>query len=178
MRVSRSRRVPVLALLRGANLGSKRFSPTALVKALDDLDITNIGAAGTFVIRKRVAQKELRERLTAELPFEPEIIVCSAKETLAALAAGSSLETPEGARRFATVMAKEPATPPSLPLVAPPTGEWGVRVLAIEGRFALGTRRPMAVAGVYPNEVVEKAFGVRATTRDWPTMEKVAALLA
>jgi hypothetical protein len=53
----------------------------------------------------------------------------------------------------------------------------GVAVLAVVGPFALGTRRPMAETGVYPNEVVEKTFGVTATTRDWPTMEKIAALL-
>jgi hypothetical protein len=30
---------------------------------------------------------------------------------------------------------------------------------------------------VYPNAVIEKAWGVRATTRDWATVEKVGRLL-
>jgi hypothetical protein len=63
----------------------------------------------------------------------------------------------------------------SLPLW--PASKWGVRVVALEGPFALGFRRPVAVAGVYPNAVIEKAWGVRATTRDWATLEKVGRLV-
>lgn len=167
-----------VVLLRGANLGKKRFSPKAVEAALADLDAVNVGAAGTFVVRKRVAAATLRERVQAELPWgDAEMVVCTAKEVLDALAAGGDVDAPAGARRFATAMARKPAKPPKLPLDAPPGAKWGVRVAKLSGRFALGARRSMAEAGVYPNEVVEKAFGVRATTRDWPTMERVAALL-
>jgi hypothetical protein len=31
---------------------------------------------------------------------------------------------------------------------------------------------------VYPNAVIEMAWGVRATTRDWATVEKVGRLVA
>lgn len=169
--------MPTVVLLRGANLGKKRFSPKALAEALGDLDLVNVGAAGTFVVRKRVAAKTLRERVAAELPWDdPEMVLCTANEVRDALEAGAKLDLPKDARRFATAMDKK-AKPPKLPLNAPEKGAWAVHVAAVEGRFALGARRSVAETGVYPNEVVEKAFGVRATTRDWPTLEKVAALL-
>lgn len=168
--------MPVLALLRGANLGSKRFSPKAVEAELADLDVRSIGAAGTFVVGKRVAEATLRKRMAEALLFEPELFVLPAAEVEAALAAGSRLQVPDGAKPFATALAQAPKGA-KLPLEAPEGQAWGVRVLAVEGRFALGARRSVAETGVYPNEVIEKAFGVRATTRDWPTMEKVAKLL-
>lgn len=166
----------LVALLRGVNLGKKRFSPAALAKDLADVDATSVGAAGTLVVRGKVGQAALRKRIADWLPFECEILVASAAETLRAMETGEGVAVPDGARRFATAMARPPASPPGLPLDAPGTA-WAVRVAAIEGRFALGVRRSFAETGLYPNEVVEKAFGVKATTRDWPTMEKVAKLL-
>jgi uncharacterized protein (DUF1697 family) len=168
--------VAVVVLLRGANLGSKRFSTKAVVEALADLDVASIGAAGTFVVRKRVADAKLRARFADALPFEPEMILCAEAEVKAALAAGGKVKVPEDTRRFATAMEAAPARP-KLPLEVPAGPAWGVRVLAIEGRFALGARRRVDETGVYPNEVVERAFKVRATTRDWPTMEKIGKLL-
>jgi uncharacterized protein (DUF1697 family) len=59
-----------------------------------------------------------------------------------------------------------------------PKGSWGVRVIAVEGLFALSLwRRLEGETMVYPNAVVEKKFGVAATTRSWNTMEAVAAIL-
>lgn len=164
----------LVALLRGANLGKKRFSPLALAKELADLDVASIGAAGTFVARGRVTQAALRQRIKDALPFEAEIIVLSEKEVRAAATRGEAVSVPESTRRFATALARAPSRPlPPVPLEAPASGEWGVRVLVVEGRVAIGVRRRMDATGVYPNEVVEKAFGQPATTRDWPTVEKI-----
>jgi hypothetical protein len=168
----------VVVLLRGANLGSKRFSSKAVETELADLAAKSIGAAGTFVIKGRVAQKTLRARFVKALPFEPDLFVVEGSAVPAALEAGEALSVPSDARRFATLLGTPPAKKPSLPIEAPPGAAWGVRVLALNGPFALGVRRSFAVTGVYPNEVVEKAFGVRATTRDWPTLEKIAGALA
>ena len=161
----------LIDLLRDANLGKRRFSPKAVEKALADLDVVNVGAAGTFVVRSRVAQAALRKRIEEELPFEPApMAIATAKEVLAAVAAGEDIQVPAGGRRFATAMEK--AAKAKLPVEAP-----GIVILRVVGRFALGTRRPVTETGIYPNEVVERAFGVAATTRDWPTMEKLAKLL-
>ncbi|HWB11975.1 MAG TPA: hypothetical protein VG826_22310 [Pirellulales bacterium] len=169
----------LIVLLRGANVGGRRFSPKAVEAALADLDVVNLGAAGTFVVRKRVGEKSLRARIEAELPFAPApMIVVNDREIASALHAGESIDGPSDAKRFATAMESPPSLLPKLPIEAPNSARWGVRVVAVSGRFAIGLRRRVDATGVYPNEIVERAFGVAATTRDWPTMEKLAKLLA
>jgi uncharacterized protein (DUF1697 family) len=79
---------------------------------------------------------------------------------------------------FVSIMERPLREPPDLP-VDQPQGNWGVRVIAVEGRFALSLWRRLAgQTMVYPNAVVEKKLGVAATTRNWNTMEAVAEILA
>lgn len=164
--------VSLVVLLRGANLGKRRFSPKALAESLSDLGVVNIGAAGTFVAHGKVPVKILEARVADELPWdEPEMLVLTARAVKDALETGADLDTPAGARRFATAMSKAPAKP-KLPMETP-----GIVIDAIAGRVALGHRARVSETGVYPNEVVEKAFAVRATTRDWPTWEKIGKAL-
>ncbi len=167
----------LVVLLRGANLGSRRFSPKAVEEDLQDMGAKSVGAAGTFVIRRPPARRALLKRLDSAIPFDPQAILVTGAQVRAALAAGADLRAPAGAKRFATAVDKPPKAP-RLPIEAPPAPGWGVRVVALVGPFAIGFRRPVAAAGVYPNAVVEKAWSVRATTRDWPTMERVGALLS
>lgn len=157
----------LVALLRGANLGKKRFSPKAVETALKDLDVVSLGAAGTFVARASVPQAKLRERIASELPFECEIIILTAKEIRDAVAAGEALPTRVGAKRFATAMMKKPTR-----LV--PVSEGGVVVATLAGRVAIGDRRRVDEGGAYPNELIEKAYQTAATTRDWPTWQRIA----
>ena len=47
----------LVVLLRGVNVGGHRtFRPTVLVRRLESLDVVNVGAAGTFVVRRPVAR--------------------------------------------------------------------------------------------------------------------------
>ena len=47
----------LVVFLRGVNVGGHRtFRPSQLVKELADFDVVNIGAAGTFVVRKPGSQ--------------------------------------------------------------------------------------------------------------------------
>ena len=51
----------LVVLLRGVNVGGHRtFRPTTLAEQLKHLDAANIGAAGTFVIRRPVTRAQLR----------------------------------------------------------------------------------------------------------------------
>ena len=57
----------LVVFLRGVNVGGHRtFRPAALVKDLAHLDAVNIGAAGTFVIRRRA----LVETMPVRTPLE------------------------------------------------------------------------------------------------------------
>lgn len=168
--------MPTIVLLRGANVGTKRFSPKAVEQELSDLRITSIGAAGTFVVRKHAAATTLTKRFEKTLPFEPELLFFERSEFLKAVELGRTLPIPENAIRFATALAKQVPTP-DLPIEAPDGSPWALRLDAMEGKIIVGVRRRFSETGVYPNEVVEKSFQVRATTRDWNTMEKIAKLL-
>lgn len=156
--------------LRAVNVGGN----TVQVKALADAhDLVNIQAAGTFVCRDGRSATTLARSVQKALPFQTEVIVCAhadLRETVAALA---KVEVPDGAKRFLTLLASKPAATPQLPIERP-EGEWEVRVAKIEGPCVLSFDRKLGDRRrFYPNEVVERALGVGATTRGWDTITKV-----
>ena len=169
-----------VVFLRGVNVGGhKRFQPAALAAELADLSAVNIGAAGTFVVRSKVSDKVLRDRILNLLPFKPEIMICPAAEIVALMSGDPFHGIPldKSLRAVVTIMSAPAVRPPKLPLYAPDPGKWEVKVVLIEGRAALSLWRPGDGKILYPNEVIEKAFHVASTTRSWSTIEKVARLL-
>jgi uncharacterized protein (DUF1697 family) len=169
-----------VVFLRGANVGGHRtFRPAALVRELSAFDVVNVGAAGTFVVRKAVAQATLRAELLRRLPFSAELMICPARDLLA-LASGEPFPEPpsgEDTQRFVSVLAQRPRALPPLPLSRPDGEQWQVRVVGVTGRFALSLLRRLGQRILYPNEVVEKQFGVPATTRNWNTITAICAVL-
>src|SRR5687767_3004649 len=70
-----------VVLLRGVNVGGHRtFRPAKLAEQLQHLGAVNIGAAGTFVIRKPVSQAQLRREFAQRLPFDTQIMICNGRE--------------------------------------------------------------------------------------------------
>jgi uncharacterized protein (DUF1697 family) len=178
-------RYGVMALvlfLRGVNVGGhKTFKPSALAKELAHLDAVSIGAAGTFVIRKRASQAALRSEILKKLPIEPELMICSAREVIDLAGGDPFAKQPADAneKRYVTIMDKPPRLPKGvrLPFTKPAGDQWQVKIIAVQGRFALSLHRRMGKRLIYPNEVVEKAFGVLATTRNWNTIEAVCKVI-
>lgn len=169
-----------VAFLRAVNLGGKNvFRPAALARALATLDVANVGAAGTFVVRKSIGSAALRGEFLRRLPFEAEIMVCSARDLADLVDADPFPRVPSDktVRRFVSVLSKRPRTLPRLPLGRPEGDAWQVRIVGVWGPFVLSLWRRGRGAMLYPNEVVEKALGVRATTRSWNTIEAARALL-
>src|SRR5258708_30438283 len=73
----------LVVFLRGVNVGGhKTFQPSVLAKELAAYDVVNIGAAGTFVVRKPISQTKLRAEILRQLPFEPQIMISSAQDIL------------------------------------------------------------------------------------------------
>ena len=71
----------LVVFLRGVNVGGHRtFRPTVLAEQLKHLGAVNIGAAGTFVIRRPICRAALRLELKRRLPFETEIVICQGRE--------------------------------------------------------------------------------------------------
>src|SRR5262249_15848501 len=77
---------PAMALivfLRGVNVGGHRtFRPSILAKELSAYDVANVGAAGTFVVRKPGSRAKFRAELLRKLPFEAEIMFCDGRDLI------------------------------------------------------------------------------------------------
>jgi uncharacterized protein (DUF1697 family) len=166
-----------VVFFRAVNVGAhQRFQPALLAKDLAEFGVVNIGAAGTFVVRQNVSPAKLRAEILRRLPFQPELMICPAREVLA-LARGKWFEVAPAGKdlgRFVSVLAKIPRAKPPLPIEQPAGPQWEVRVVATRGRFAVSVRR---LGETYSNPVVEKHFALPATTRNWNTIEKICEVL-
>jgi uncharacterized protein (DUF1697 family) len=172
--------VALVVLLRGVNVGGHRtFRPSGLARQLKHLGAVNIGAAGTFVIRKPITRTQLRAELVRRLPFDTQIIICEGRE-IATLASGDHFaDEPSGSDivRFVTVLSQRPRSTPTTPIVFPATGPWLVKIITRENRFVLGLyRRHMKVIGYLGT--LDRLFGVPATTRNWNTITAIAKALS
>lgn len=166
----------LVVLLRGLNVGGhRRLRPAALAQQLHHLDAVNIGAAGTFVIRRPVGRKQLHAEVERRLPFAADIVICEGAEIVGLLSQRFFTRTPMKAR-FVSVLSRAPRTVPRLPVKFPRRGRWLVKVLALEGRFVVGMyRRDMKVIGYLG--ALDRLFGVPLTTRNWNTLTAIAKVL-
>jgi uncharacterized protein (DUF1697 family) len=173
---------PVMALvvfLRGVNVGGHRtFRPSILARELSDYGVVNVGAAGTFVVRKPGPHAKFRAVLLRKLPFEAELVLCDGRDLVRL-----EMENPFGTDpsrpdivRFVSILSKADRGLASVPCTLPPCGEWFVRVIASKNQFVFGEyRRHMKTIGYLGQ--IDKLFGVPMTTRNWNTIIAVARTL-
>lgn len=167
-----------VVFVRGVNVGGrKKFLPSALARELEALEVVSVGAAGTFVVGSRATAAQVRSAFAERLPFEADLMVCSARDVIVLVDDDPFRRRPASQDAFVSVLARRPRTLPRLPLRVPSAGAWQVEVAEVHGSFALSCRRGTGPRVPYPNEVVERNFGVRATTRGWPTFLKLRELL-
>jgi uncharacterized protein (DUF1697 family) len=171
--------VALVVLLRGVNVGGhKTFRPTTLAGQLRHLDIVNVGAAGTFVIRQPIGRAPLRAEIARRLPFDAEIVICEGREITRLLSHDPFAGHPvrPDITRFVSVLSRLPRSAPRLPLVLPSRGQWLMQVLRRDGRFVFGMyRRHMKVIGYLGT--VDRIFDVPVTTRNWNTITAIAKVL-
>src|SRR4051812_27875941 len=143
--------VALVVFLRGVNVGGHRtFRPSILAREMSDFDVVNVGAAGTFVVRKPGSRAKFRAALLRKLPFATEVVLCDGRDLL-------RLETenpfPTGASasdvvRFVSILSKAGGVRAALPVSFPSNGAWLVRVLASDGQYVFGMyRRHMKTIG-------------------------------
>ena len=169
----------IVVLLRGVNVGGhRRFKPKELADKLKAYDVVNIGAAGTFVVRKPGAQTKFREALRKQLPFECDVIACDGREVLR-IEKDNPFEREQAGKevvRFVSTLPPQRGPAPEIPLSLPNDDEWLVRLIAQDGQFVFGEyRRHMKTIGYLGQ--IDKLFGGRATTRNWSTMMSIARVL-
>jgi uncharacterized protein (DUF1697 family) len=169
----------LIVFLRGVNVGGHRtFRPSILARELSDYDVVNVGAAGTFVVRKPGSRPKFRAELLRRLPFEAEVVLCDGRELIRL-----EMDNPFGAEpitpdivRFVSILSRAGRVRASLPIAFPPDGEWLVRVIAAKKRFVFGVyRRHMKTIGYLGQ--IDKLFDVPATTRNWNTIMAVVRIL-
>ena len=169
----------LVVLLRGVNVGGHRtFRPTALVEQLKHLDVLNIGAAGTFVIRRPVTRAQLHAELARTLPFDAEIMICQGREITRLMDQKHFADQPvrPDIVRFVSVLSKRPRSAPPTPMSFPSTGKWLLKILARDNRFVFGVyRRQMKAIGYLG--ALDRLFGVPVTTRNWNTVAAIARVL-
>jgi uncharacterized protein (DUF1697 family) len=171
--------VALVVFLRGANVGGYRtFRPSILAKELRRYDVVNVGAVGTFVVRKPGSRTKFRAELLRRLPFEAQVVFCDGRD-LIRLERENPFETIPSRPdivRFVSILSKAGRCAASVPCSLPPDGEWFVRILAFKGRFVFGEyRRHMKTIGYLGR--IDKLFGAPATTRNWNTIAAIVRIL-
>ena len=175
-----------VVFLRGINVGGANLcKPAQLAKKLNKLDIVNIGAVGTFVVRAKVAQSALRKKLAAQLKkdfgVKCEIMIVPAKSIVDLVKKNPFARHPSGPEltRFVSVLHQTSNIKPQtfkLPLCLPSKTDWLLKIVSIQNRFVLGVyKRQMKAIGYLGK--IEKILGVPGTIRSWNTIQRVAELL-
>jgi uncharacterized protein (DUF1697 family) len=169
----------LVVFLRGVNVGGHRtFRPSVLARELSDYGVVNVGAAGTFVVRKPGPREKFRAELLRKLPFETTVVLCDGRDLIR-----MDMENPFGTEpsrpdivRFVSILSKADRGLATIPCSLPPCGPWFVRLIASKNRFVFGMyRRHMKTIGYLGQ--IDKLFGVPATTRNWNTIVAIVRIL-
>ena len=169
----------LVVFVRGMNVGGHRtFRPSVLARELSVFDVVNIGAAGTFVVRKPGSRAKFRAELLRRVPFEAEVVICDGRDLLRLETEhpfGTAPARPDRTR-FVSFLPKSSRVAAVAPIAIPSSGPWFVRVIAAKGRFVFGEyRRHMKTIGYLGQ--LDKLFGGRATTRNWNTIAAIVRIL-
>ena len=130
------------------------------------------GRAGPALLRRA------RETL-AETAGDGIVIVTRSVNELRGIAEQApfgALERDRLIKLYVAFLAKQPKRIPRLPLSSVPEK---LTLVAVSGRnaYVVSRRKPNGFYG-FPNNFVEEALGVAATTRNWSTIKRVLAIVA
>jgi len=169
----------LVAFIRGVNVGGHRtFRPSIVARDLSDFDVVNVGAAGTFVVRRPGSRAKFRTALLQMLPFEAEVVLCDGRDLLRLETENpfAAESTPPDVVRFVSILSKAGAVRVSLPVTFPSDGAWLVKVIASDGPFVFGLyRRHMKTIGYLGR--IDTLYAGPATTRNWNTIMAIVRIL-
>jgi uncharacterized protein (DUF1697 family) len=172
--------MPHAVFLRAANVGGANvFRPAQLALALKKLDVVNIGAAGTFVVRSSASATDVRKAFESKLPHSLAMAICPSPDILALVKRDpfKGLKVSKDHRAWVAVLTGKATGKLTFPHLTPAGDEWLTRCDELDGRFALGQWRRHPTKMNTPGLNIEKALGVPITVRWWETIVKVAGVL-
>jgi uncharacterized protein (DUF1697 family) len=171
--------VALVVFLRGVNVGGHRtFRPSLLARRLGAHDVVNVGAAGTFVVRRPGPAAAFRAELLRHLPFESEVALCEGRDLVRLEddnPFGSEPSRPDVVR-FVSILTRAGRARPDVPLAFPSQGQWLLRIVGAKDRFVFGMYRRQMKAIGYLGQL-DELFGAPATTRNWNTILAVVRIL-
>jgi uncharacterized protein (DUF1697 family) len=169
----------LIVFLRGVNVGGHRtFRPSILARELSAYDVVNVGAAGTFVVRKPGSRAKFRTALLRKLPFSTQVVLCDGRDLirLEKVNPFGAEPLPPNVVRFVSILSKAGGVRAPLPVTFPMDGEWLVQVMASKGQFVFGMyRRHMKTIACLGQ--IDKLYGAPATTRNWNTILAIVRIL-
>jgi uncharacterized protein (DUF1697 family) len=169
----------LVVLLRGVNVGGhRRFRPSLLAHTLRRFEVVNIGAAGTFVVRRPGTRSGFRAALSRALPTATDIVLFDGAELrqLEHIRPFGFEPAKHDVVRFVSFLSRRSRNHPPLPIQLPEGDEWLVRVVARTDRFVFGEyRRHMRTISHLGR--LDKLFGVPVTTRNSNTVESIVRVL-
>lgn len=169
----------LIVFLRGMNVGGHRtFRPSTVARNLAAYDVVNVGAAGTFIVRKPGSRNKFLADLRRNLPFEVKVAFCEASDILRL-----EVDNPfgdeaadQGIVRFVSILPEVRQSKTSFPLSIPSDEGWFVRIKGARDRLVFGEyRRHMKTIGYLG--CIDDLFGAPATTRGWSTILLVLQIL-
>lgn len=158
--------------------GHRTFRPSMLARELRAYDVVNVGAAGTFVVRKPGSRAKFLAELAQKLPFQAQVAFCNGSDLLRLGKQNPFRAEPSltDIVPFVSILSKAGRAKTSLPIAFPKTGKWLVRVIGSKNRLVFGFyRRHMKTIGYLGQ--IDELFGAPATTRSWNTILSVLRIL-
>lgn len=158
--------------------GHRRFRPSILAKELSEYNVVNVGATGTFVVRKPGPRAKFRAELLRRLPFQTEVVFCEGRDLMRL-----DTENPFGTGRshssavpFVSILSRHSRVRVSLPISLPPGRDWFVRIIARKKRFLFGVYRRHMKTIRYLGQI-DQLVGAPVTTRSWSTIKAIVRIL-
>jgi uncharacterized protein (DUF1697 family) len=169
----------LIVFLRGINVGGHRtLRPSVLAKELAAFDLVNLGAAGTFVVRKPGPATKFLAALRQKLPLDAVVAFCDGSDLIRL-----EMDNPFRTERvqpdliqFVSILSKAGNSKATFPIAIPEEGEWFVKIMGSSNRLLFGVyRRHMKTIGHLSR--IDDLFGAPVTTRSWSTILSVLRIL-